>query len=351
VALVFALAKLLSSARPEPKAPTADDLQKARAIAEDSPTTLGYLALLGDKELLFSDNGNAFIMYGIAGRSWVALGDPVGPVAEAPELVWRFREMSDRHDGWTVFYQVAESSLKLYVDLGLSLIKLGENAYVPLADFNLDGHSRKTFRHLCNKFDKDGVRFELVGQQGVAALLGQFRQVSDAWLTEKRTREKSFSIGHFNPDYLARFPAAVIRGPDGQILAFANVLLGGGKEEMSVDLMRYTPAAPGGVMDFLFVQLMLWGRTEGYRWFDLGMAPLSGLDNRQFVPTWNRLGTFLFRQGDHFYNFQGLRRYKEKFDPQWRAKYLACPGGLVLPRILAHIASLSSGGIKGVVAK
>ena len=122
-------------------------------------------------------------------------------------------------------------------------------------------------------------------------------------------------------------------------------------EEFSVDLMRYLPDAPDGVMDYLFTQLILWGKQEGYAWFNLGMAPLSGLESRALAPFWNRLGSFVFRHGEHFYNFQGLRRYKEKFDPVWEPKYLASPGGLALPRILTNLASLISGGIKGVVTK
>jgi phosphatidylglycerol lysyltransferase len=115
--------------------------------------------------------------------------------------------------------------------------------------------------------------------------------------------------------------------------------------------MRYLPEAPRGVMDYLFVELMLWGMKEKYRWFNLGMAPLSGIQDHALAPLWNRLGAFVFRHGEHFYNLQGLRRYKEKFDPEWEPRYLASPGGLALPRILTNIASLISGGVKGVIGK
>ena len=115
--------------------------------------------------------------------------------------------------------------------------------------------------------------------------------------------------------------------------------------------MRYAPSAPKGIREYLFIQLMLWGRAEGYRWFNLGMAPFSGFEAHDLAPLWSRLGAFLFRHGEQFYNLQGLRQYKEKFDPQWNPKYLACPGGLALPRILTNVASLISGGVKGVVGK
>src|SRR5919108_2518717 len=95
VALAFALARLLCPTSPAPALPSIADTEKARAIAERSPLTYAHLALLGDKAFLFSDNGTAFIMYGVEGRSWVALGDPVGPAGEMPALLWRYRELCD----------------------------------------------------------------------------------------------------------------------------------------------------------------------------------------------------------------------------------------------------------------
>jgi phosphatidylglycerol lysyltransferase len=353
--VAIGLARLLRPAAPRPPAPTPDDLTRVQAVVATSPRTYAHLALLGDKALLVGGDASgaprAFLMYGVEGRSWVALGDPVGSPENARELAWRFRELSDRHAGWTVFYEVGADNLALYVDLGLSLLKLGEEARVPLATFTLEGGARKGLRQTHHKVESQGARFTLVPANEVPALVPALAEVSDAWLEEKVTREKGFSLGFFDPDYLARSPLAVVRRQD-RIVAFANVLCGGGREELSIDLMRYAPAsAPPGVMDYLFLELMLWGRNEGYRWFSLGMAPFSGFDVRTLAPLWNRAGAFLFRQGEHFYNFQGVRQYKDKFDPVWEPRYLASPGGLALPRILANVAALVSGGLTGVVRK
>ena len=95
--------------------------------------------LLGDKRLLFDEPRTAFVMYQASGRSWIAMGDPVGPRAQQQDLVWRFKELCDHYDAWPVFYEVGESTLPLYVDAGLSLSKLGEEARVALATFSLDG--------------------------------------------------------------------------------------------------------------------------------------------------------------------------------------------------------------------
>jgi phosphatidylglycerol lysyltransferase len=104
-------------------------------------------------------------------------------------------------------------------------------------------------------------------------------------------------------------------------------------------------------MEFLFAKVMLWAQAEGYLWFNLGMAPLAGLEGRAFAPFWQRVGAFTYRHGEHFYNFQGVRSYKQQFDPQWEARYLVVPGGLVLPRVLASVGALVSGGLRGLVAR
>jgi phosphatidylglycerol lysyltransferase len=143
---------------------------------------------------------------------------------------------------------------------------------------------------------------------------------------------------------------AVVRA-EGRIVAFANILGAQGKVELAPDLMRYREEAPRGAMEYLFIQMMLWGSEKGYEWLSLGMAPLSGLETGPVASLWSRVGAAVFRHGEHFYNFQGLRSYKEKFQPVWEPRYLASPGGAALPFIFTNLSSLISGGIVGALKK
>jgi phosphatidylglycerol lysyltransferase len=118
-----------------------------------------------------------------------------------------------------------------------------------------------------------------------------------------------------------------------------------------VDLMRHVTDAPNGTMDFLFAELMLWGRREGYRWFNFGMAPLSGLEEGAGAPLWHRFGHLVYQDGGHFYNFRGLRHYKEKFQPVWTPRYLASPDGLALAAVLVDVTALIAGGLAGILAR
>ena len=109
-----------------------------------------------------------------------------------------------------------------------------------------------------------------------------------------------------------------------EIIAFANIWTGGGVEA-SIDLMRHVDEAPRGTMDFLFVELILWAKARDYAWFNLGMAPLSGLADHRLAPFWHKVGRQIAQRGGAYYGFEGLRTFKSKFDPVWTPRYLAAP--------------------------
>lgn len=351
VLLLFGASRLFRPAVPTAMvAPSEEIPPEVEEAARGSERAAALISLTGDKSFLLSSSRKSFIMYGVEGRSWVALGDPVGDPAEEEELIWRFRRIVYRYGGWPVFYQVRPDRLPHYLDAGLSLLKLGEEARVPLGSFALEGPRWREFRQAFNRAEREGIEFAYLQAEEVGPVLGELREVSDAWLKARNTREKGFSVGSFDEEYLVRTPIGVAR-QEGRIIGFVNVLAPDRRSEMSADLMRYRPNAMKGVMEFLFAHLLLRGAAEGYGHFSLGMAPLSGLDTRPLAPLWDRLGTTVFRHGEHFYNFQGVRAYKEKYGPEWEPRYLASPGGLALPRVLGNLATLIGGGIGGVVRR
>ncbi|MGB6306345.1 MAG: bifunctional lysylphosphatidylglycerol flippase/synthetase MprF [Steroidobacteraceae bacterium] len=349
IAAAYGLWRLLRPAAPPRSAPHEADMERAAALIAQGDDTIANLALLGDKSLMFNADRTAFIMYQVSGNSWVAMGDPVGPPEACEALAWEFLENCDVMAVSPVFYQVKPQNLPLYIDLGLTLSKLGEEARVPLDTLTLDGAQRADLRQACRRANRDGASFEVIPRTNVAASLGELRTVSDAWLAEKNTAEKRFSLGFFDERYLANFDCGVVRR-GGAIVAFAN-LWRGGANELSVDLMRYGSDAPKGVIDYLLTECMLWGKANGFHWFNLGMAPLSGLEEHALAPTWHKLGRVVQRYGEMFYPFEGLRKYKEKFLPSWRPRYLAAPDGLAMAGALLDVTSLISGGVGRVLRK
>lgn len=350
-ALSIALWKLMRSGTASPVDGDTTDFELIARIIRTYSNSFANAALLDDKRFLWSKDRQAFIMYQVSGNSWIALGDPVGPTSAREELAWAFREAVDQHDGRPVFYQISDESLALYVDMGLTLAKIGEDARVSLKDFSLQGGHRSDFRQAINRAKKQGASFEVVSSEGVKALVAELREVSDSWLEDKSAAEKGFSLGSFSEAYISNFDCAVVRVGN-EIVAFANLWAAPVAGELSIDLMRYDHRAPKGVMDYLFAELMLWGKAQQYAWFSLGMAPLSGLEKRPLAPLWHKIGHLIFSHGESFYNFEGLRNYKEKFNPEWRPRYIACPGGLLgLPRALLDTSRLISGGVTKVMTR
>lgn len=348
--LTIAIRHLLRPRMERLDLPDSATLDRVEHIVQAQESAQACLALMGDKYIVFSASGNAFVMFGRHGRSWISLFDPVGPQEEWPDLVWQFIERARESGGRPSFYQVRPQNLPLYLDTGLRLFKLGEDAYVPLAEFSLRGKNRANLRAGVNRAEREGLSFELVPLERVPQFLAEVRLISDAWLAKHRTAEKGFSLGAFDEAYVRRQPLVLVR-VGGRVVAFATVMCTAQKSEASVDLMRHMPDAPRGTMDFLFVRLMAHCQAEGYQRFGLGMAPLSGMERHPLAPHWHRVGRMLFAHGEHFYNFQGLRAFKEKFDPTWEARYLASPGGTAPLLVLTDIAALISGGLKGVIAK
>lgn len=346
---ILALILALRPARVPASLPSEPDLALARQVIETQDAAEAGLAMTGDKCLLFSDSGRAFLMYRVQGRTWIALGGPVGDPADAAQLCWTFHDAATAANGRPVIYETTAAMMPLAVDLGLTLHKIGEEAVVRLARFSLEGPGRRKLRASHARALRDGLSLELVARPD-AALIAELHPVSDAWLADRQTREKQFSVGRFDPAYLSQFPVAVVRH-EGRIVAFANVLVTGTRRGASVDLMRHLPDAPAGVMEFLFTELMLRLGAEGYAELSLGMAPFSGIESRRQSPWSVKLAAFLYRHGGHFYNFEGLRAFKAKFDPDWRPRYLAAPPRANMLAIATDAAALIGGGLPGVVGK
>lgn len=349
-ASLFALRLLLSPPRFELSQPGSAELARVDVILNSQDYTLAHLALMGDKRLLFDESSRGFVMFGVQGRSWIALGDPVGAEAVAEELAWRFREQVDRENGRVAFYQVRPALLPVYLDMNLTPVKIGEEALVPLDRFTLEGGKGADFRHILKRAEREGLSFEIVPRSDFGARIAELQAISDDWLASKQTREKRFSLGAFLPDYLALFDFALIRH-NGRAVAFANLLSTATHREASIDLMRHVHDAPRLTMEYLFVELLRHFKNEGYSTFNLGMAPFSGLEDHPLAPVWQRFGALLYNRGEPFYNFQGLRRFKEKFQPVWEPRYLACQGGFNPALVLADAAVLIAGGYRGVFAK
>jgi phosphatidylglycerol lysyltransferase len=341
-ALTFGIWQLLRPAAGRFVKPAPQDLADAARIFRAQERSDAGLAMMGDKSFLFSESREAFLMYAKHGRTWAALHDPVGPRREWAGLIRQFVELAHKHNGRAAFYQVRADALPLYLDAGLTLMKLGEEAHVALSDFDLKGSHRSHLRYALKRGERDGFDTEVIGPECIAASMPMLRAISDDWLDSRSAREKSFSVAAFNEEYLAAQSVLLVR-QQGAPVAFVTFMTTDLHTEATVGVMRHVASASPYAMEYLFTKLALHLKEAGFKSLSLGIAPLSGMEPTPLASHWHRLAGLVWRFGGRFYNFRGLRGFKSKFQPRWEPRYLAASGSVGVFFTLADLSLLAGG--------
>lgn len=342
LAAAISVWQLLRPARGRFVVPPESDIADAGRIVRAQPRSDAGLAMMGDKSFLFSTSRRSFLMYAKRGRTWAALHDPVGARDEWAGLIREFVTLAHAHGGRAAFYQVRAEALPLYLDAGLTLVKLGEEAQIDLHAFEMTGPQRANLRYAMKRGERDGLTFEVVDKSAVTPYVPTLRRISDAWLDSRSAKEKSFSVAAFTADYLASQSVIVI-SQNGLPVAFSTFMTTDLNEEATIGVMRHLNEASPYTMEFLFTSLALHLKKAGLRKLSLGMSPLSGLTPSPLASPWFRLGALTWRFGGRFYNFRGLRAFKNKFTPNWEPRYLAASGSVGVLLTLADLSLLAGG--------
>lgn len=293
-------------------------------------------ARLPDKRFLSENDWG--VAYRAVGRHALALGDPLGDPAQAPEAVRAFLALCRRRHWSPVFYQVKPDGLDTYARAGLRAVKVGEDAQIELAEFALAGKKYKNLRNDLRRIEKAGVAREEYGPDAPPgeAVSAEMAALCAEWRRAHRAREGGFAMGGFAPgSALFRESRYFVArgGEEGRMLAFASfvpVYGPGGARGWTLDLMRRQADSPHGVMDFLIVSAAQAFAAEGGGLLSLGLSPLAGAGEAGESPSVTLVRRLLYTRMGRIYNFQGLHTFKAKFATRWEARYLICRPGPAL---------------------
>jgi phosphatidylglycerol lysyltransferase len=312
-----------------------------KITAQYGRSAIDYFKYWPDKTFFFSPSEQCFIAYKV-GAGWaVALGDPVGPENEIEQTIQGFVAFCQQNDWRTAFHQTLPDFLPVYQKLGFRKLKIGDDAIVDLQQFSLEGKQAKKLRHYTNQLEKSGVRFVHYEPPIPPEVLAQAKEVSDSWLQIPGRRERTFTLGLFDPEYVRGTPVYAAIDADGRLLAFANDIPSFRKGEATIDLMRYTSAAPAGIMEYLFVKLLLAKKQGGFTRFNMGMAPMAGFQEREEASMEERAVHNFIQRLNFLFSYEGLRQYKAKFATVWEPRYLVYRNILNLPLLARAIAEVS----------
>ena len=312
---------------------TDEDFSKIdKFLDEYGGNEFSHLVYLNDKNVYFDKTNTVMIMYRPVQNSVIVLGDPIGKKENFVEAINDFIIYCNEYHMNVCFYEINGENLELYCDQGFRFVKVGQDATLNLNEFSLVGKKNRTWRHVINNFDKGNYEFKV--EEATDNLLSQMKVVSDKWLGNKN--EMGFSLGFFDEDYLKRTKIACIY-KDNELLAFANLQPFYDNKTLSIDLMRYDRSNEDGLMDFIFIKLILWGQDNNFEKFYLGMAPLSKVGDKIYSKKKEKILNIVYNTQNKIYNFKGLRNYKDKFKPDWSNKYIAYTSDFNLPYILINV--------------
>jgi phosphatidylglycerol lysyltransferase len=304
-------------------------------------SSLDFFKTWPDKSYLFSNSGNAAIAYKVGGHVALALADPVGSKEEFEEIVGSFLALCDENDWRCAFYQTLPDFLPQYERFGLRKLKLGEDAIVDLTQFSISGKAARSLRNRLNYFEKQGVSCKYYAPPIEDRVLARIKMVSDEWLEMNGRRERTFTLGRFDENYLRTTPLYVAEDAGGSALAFVNIIPSYCKGEATIDLMRRSTHVENGIMDFLFMKLFQWNKEQGFSRFNLGMAPIAGLAERADAGPEERAIYLFFQRMKFLFSYQGLRDFKAKFATSWEPRYIIYRSVRHLPAIGLALAKVS----------
>ncbi|WP_308749598.1 phosphatidylglycerol lysyltransferase domain-containing protein [uncultured Anaerococcus sp.] len=308
---------------------------------ENSSTSAG-LGLLGDKYIYYYEKENRKVLaftYQIVNNKIIVMGEPIGKSEYLEEGLNDFINKCQVLSLNPIFYEVRRDFTLMLHDYGYDFMKFGENAFLDLDEFSLAGRKKSSLRNILNRFEKDGYEFKIVNPPYDEKTLDRLEIISDKWL--KGREEKGFTMGFFDRDYLNNSSLALVLDQNQEITAFTSLMPNYDANIMTIDLMRYdTDMNVNSMMDYLFLNLFIYAQDKGFKYFNLGMAPLSNVGIYKSAYLSERIASFIFKYADSLYPFKGLRNYKSKYATKWESRYTCfAKGNFIITSILAIIAA------------
>ncbi len=303
-------------------APSEEEIKRAKFMVDKfGHSPLDYFKTYFDKMIFAPGHLNAFIAYRVSGNFAIALEDPVAEsVEDMKQCIREFGRYCYENGVKDLYHRVPKGSLPVYYELSKKSLFLGQEAVVDLTAFSLEGRDKKPIRNALNKVSERGFFARINEAPLNDGLVQKLRAVSDDWLKTNQRDELIFAQGMFLEEEIKYQTVITVENKEEKVVAFVNIIPDYVENEGTYDLVRKTADSPNGTMDFLMIELFKYFTSQGIRFINLGIAPLSGLEVAQSFP--ERSMKFAYEKIRSFSHYRGQREYKEKFNPVWSDQYL-----------------------------
>ncbi len=336
LSLFAALVTLLRSQPSVASLPLADELAVRDELLASEPDSLAYFATRRDKAVVFGPRRQAAVAYRSHLGVCLASGDPIGPPDHWRGAIDAYLAHA-REGGFTIgVLGTTERGATAYTHAGLRALRVGDEAVLRPAHFDLDARSLKPVKQTVRRLERLGYTVRIrrhrdIPPEEMARLIAD----AGAWRGSDTERGFSMALGRLG-DPLdgaclmveAVFPQDASDAADqGARRGTAGILsfVPWGRRGYSLDVMRRSPDADNGVTDLMVVGLMHQGRDLGIDKVSLNFAVFRSAleEGSQVGATFGqRLQRRALLTASRWFQIEQLYRSNAKYDPQWQPRFV-----------------------------
>lgn len=247
------------------------------------------------------------IVFRALGPCVVALGGPAGAPGAAHRAQSAFRRWAGHRP--VIWYGTGSG--------GRSALRFGQEAIIRLARHDLASPRLANVRHSVARARRAGI--ELVDGPWSSLPEAARRQVETLERRARRRPRLRLTLSSVADARDGRRWSLAVR--NGRVEAAITWLDAAGMPGTVLDVLLRRPDAVPGSVELLIEAELARAAERGVEWASLGVCGSPGL------PAWLQA-----------LNPPGLRRFKEKFAPEWHDRYIVAPG-LPLPLALLAVAA------------
>ena len=282
-----------------------------------------------DKKYYFTEDFSAGLSYKVSKGSAIILGDPVGNQKKFKKLLTDFQDDCFINNWNVALVHTTDKYLDLYESINFKIQLIGQEAVVDIDKFINETSKNKYFRNISNKFIKQSYSCEILKPPHNDSIIKRLKEVSDQWLSIPGRTERGFVMGYFDIDYMNMCDIYVVRDAALTIQGFINLIPAEfDTTEATYDLLRHSNHQIGNINDFLILNFIHYLKNMNFKILNMGLSPLSGIDEHTTneFNIINKLLGLVYANGNRFYSFQGLYRFKAKYEPEWRNRFVVYKG-------------------------
>lgn len=325
---------------------TASEIERARGLVlRHGWNAMAYQILNPGIRRWFSSDGEGIVGYARAGRCRVVAGAPVCPSERLAETAAELEEDARRARQWVCYFGAQERLIDLAAERGrVSVLLLGAQPVWDPRRWSAILGGKASLRAQLSRARNKGVTVR-PWPAGSADRHPELQRCLREWLQTRGLPPMHFLVEW---NVLARLldRRLFVAERGGRIVGFLIASPIPLRNGWLIEQMIRGRAAPNGTIELLLDTAMRALASEGASLVTLGLSPLAKTASQYPAPPLSvrLLLAWVRVHGRRFYNFEGLERFKRKFQPDdWEPIYAATNRPRISLRTLYAIAGAFGG--------